>query len=348
MSGTSWGVDMDELKETERYFQRLTELENYPELKHERDELKEENLRLEERVSELEGKIRDQAGEIDGLKATLGEELKRRKGAEEKLEFETDRVKELRAEIESLKKEINSLRIYKLRFTNGKEVTLEQAKAEFIKAHEEEIEKRANESFLKFKSDYEAKMPKLIHGRLLELLSKRPRPDYIEGVIGVEAKRMSDEILYHPEKWPDGFKGFFAKELNEKLKNAINSEFNARVVKEASRMAIEKLAVLKREEWPRWCSENIEPRLRDLESRVGENALKQLMGPWHVPCEKCGAVQKVSLEDCVGNLLNLGYTEVGCSNPACRNWGVFRHNIRVTLRELVLGAAKISGVKTGT
>lgn len=72
-------MNMDELKETERYFQRLAELENYPELKHERDELKEENLRLEERVSELEGKIRDQAGEIDGLKATLGEELKRRK-----------------------------------------------------------------------------------------------------------------------------------------------------------------------------------------------------------------------------------------------------------------------------
>lgn len=325
---------MDELKETERYFQRLTELENYPELKHERDELKEENLGLEERVSQLEGKIMDQAGEIDGLKATLGEELKRRKGAEEKLEFETDRVKELRTEIENLKKEIGSLRLYKLRFTNDKELTLEQAKAEFIEAQEEEIKNRTNERFLELKSDYEARMPKLVRERLIELLSKSPRPNYIEGVIGAEAKKMSDAILYHSEKWPDGFKTFFTKEVNEKVKNAINSEFNARVEREASRRAVEKLTALEREEWPRWYRENVEPRLR-------ENALKQLVGPWDIPCDKCGAVRKVSLEDCVGNLLNLGYTEVGCSNPACRDWGVFRHNIRVTLRELVLGAAKI-------
>lgn len=262
-------MNMDELKETERYFRRLGELENYPEVRRERDELKEENLRLEERVSELEGKISDQAGKINGLEAALGEELKRREGAEEKLEFEKDRVKELSADIENLKKEIDSLKLYKVRFTNGKGLTLEQAKTEFIQAYEGEIEKR--------------------------------------------------------------------------VKNAIDSEFNARVEKKSSRRAVEKLEVLKREEWPRWYSQNIEPRLRDLESKVKENALKLLVGPWQISCEKCGAVQEVSLVDHVGGLLSLGYTEVECGNPGCKGL-VFRHRIKVTLRELVLGAAKLSTI----
>jgi len=331
-------MDMDELKKTERYFQRLTELENYPEVKRERDELKEENLRLKERVSELEGKIRDQAGEIDGLKATLEEELNRRREAEEKLEFETGRVKEFKAEIERLKKEIDSLRLYKLRFANGKELTLEQAKANFIEAQEEDIQRR----FLDLKSDYEARMPKLVQERLIGLLSKKPRPDYIEGLIGAEAKKMSDEILLHPEKWPDGFKRFFTKEVDHKVKNAINSEFNARVEREASKRAVDRLEELKREEWPRWCSQNVEPRLWYLESKIGENALKQLVGPWNIACDKCGTVQTVSLENHTGNLLNLGYTEVECGNPECKGL-VFRHKIRVSLHELIIGATKIAG-----
>jgi len=264
---------MGELKETERYFQRLVELENYPEVKREREELKEKNLRLEERVSELEGKIRSQAGEIDGPKAKLREEVNKRRNAEEKLESESGRVKELKVEVENLKKEIDSLRFYKVRFASAKELTLEQAKAELIKAYGEEIEKR--------------------------------------------------------------------------VKNAINSEFNTMVEKEASKIAVGKLAALKREEWPKWCSENVGPRLRDLESKIEENALKQLVGPWNITCDKCGTVQTVSLENHTGNLLNLRYTEVKCGNPECKGL-VFRHNIGVTLRELVLGAAKISGVKTGT
>ena len=350
---------MDELKKTERHFQRLIELENYPEVKREREELKEKNLRLEEMVYELEGKIRDQAGEIDGLKAThtkslddlnskLEGETKRREDAEKKLGSETKRANDFEGKLNSMSEELNSLKFYKVRFVDGKELTLEETKAELIKAYNNEIEKKTNERFLKLKTDYEAKMPQLAYQKLVETLGKRPWPGNIASVISTEAEKISDGILYNREKWPDEFKKFFTKEVNEKVKNAINSEFNARVEKEASRRAIEKLAALVREEWPRWCRENVEPRLRDLESKFGENALKQLVGPWDIPCDKCGAVRKVSLEDCVGNLLNLGYTEVGCSNPACRDWRVFRHNIRVTLRELVLGAAKISGVKTGT
>jgi hypothetical protein len=336
-------MDMDELKKTERYFQRIMELENYPELKRERDELKEENLRLEERVSELEGKIRDQAGEIDGLKARLEEEINRRRDAEEKLKFETRGTEELKKTMENLKKEIDSLRIYKLRFANGKELTLEQAKTEFIKIQEEEIKKRTNESFLKLKSEYEVKLPKLIHGKLIELLSKKPWPDYIEGVIGAEAKKISDEILYHPGKWPDGFKKFYINEVNEKVKNVIDSEFNARVERETSKRVVEKLAVLKREEWPRWYSENIEPRITNLESNIKENALKQLVGPWRISCEKCCTVQEVSLADHVGDLLSLGYTEVECSNPGCKDWW-FRHKIKLSLHNFVLGA---TGTLTG-
>jgi hypothetical protein len=148
--------------------------------------------------------------------------------------------------------------------------------------------------------------------------------------------RRVEGILRERERWPDWFKKLYSEEVQKGVKEGLDEEFRRRAEERAEQLARGRLQRLVAEEWPRWYRENVEPGLRRLEEEIRKSALALLVGPWTVPCDKCGTRLQVSLEDQIGSLLSRGYADLPCSNPGCRDLRILRHAVRIQLRDLVL------------
>lgn len=323
------------LEAAEKYIRDLEALKRYPDAKREREELARGNDQLKSRASELEKEVKE-------LKAKLSREVKSREEAEGKLAAKASEAEELKTELGKVSGELKALKEFKLRSAGGRELTLEQAIAEFLKAQESEIERRANEKYEVLRADLEAKMPRLIFERLIETVKEPPWPKEIASVIETKAREVADWILQDKVRWPDWFKEHYAKEVAEGVKEGIDSEFERRVEEKATERAGEKLKQLTDIEWPRWYGANIKPKLSDLEAKIKDNAIGMLRRPWQIKCDKCGTERKFEpTEQDIADLLYRNVVFVPCDNPDCKDWRIRGHRITIHIHDLI--AAYLEG-----
>ncbi len=247
-------------------------------------------------------------------------------------------IEQLKVSLDNALKEVSSLKSSKANL-DGTQMTLGEARLDFIRAHDAEIEKRAADSFEKLKADYESKMPQLVQQRLRDIL-KQPRwPEEIAKLIDSEAKKKADAILRDQSDWPEWFKKIYEEEVNKKVSAGLNQEFNARVETAAVTRAQQRLSELTNAQWPAWYLANVEPKIVALESKINAGALQLLKGPWVFTCAQCGTSSNAELAAGeIEQLLRTGQIEVACGNPACEDRSWFssrRHTFQMSLRELI-------------
>jgi len=248
------------------------------------------------------------------------------------------KIEELKASLDNALKEVSSLKGLKAHL-DGAEMTLEEARLDFIRAQDAEIEKRAAERFEALKLEYEAKMPQLVYQRLIEIFKGRLWPKEIATVVKAETEERANGILYHSENWPDKFKEYHQKQVEAGVKSGLDAEFNKRVEERANMRAQQRLRELKNEEWPKWFNANIEPRIAELQAKVNANALQLLKGPWTFTCDRCGTRfdAEVTAEG-IEQLLRSGQVKSECANPQCEDHSLFstrRHTLQVSLHDLI-------------
>jgi len=295
----------------EKYINELEALKHYPEVKQQRDKLVEENAELKARVAGLEKEVVD-------VKAELAHESEERKVAEDGLNEKTSSAEKLGAEMDEVSRELKALKEFEFKSTRGMDLTLEQARDEFLKAQESEIEERASEKFDVLKADFETKIPGLVHDKLIKTLGKLPWPKEIDSAIGAKAKEIADGILRNKERWPDWFKEFYLKEVRSGVSAGLDAEFEQRVEKGATERA---------------------GKLSDLKAKIKENAVRALEGPWGgIKCDRCGADQGAFklTEDGISSMLTREYIESECINPHCEDLPAFRRRRRHKIRILIL------------
>jgi hypothetical protein len=319
----------------EIYLHELKALKCYDDVKRQRDKLAEENALLKDRVVGLEK-------EVNGLRAELGREVEGKTVVEEELKAEKSSTEKLDAELGKASSELSKLRELKIKSADGRSLTIEEARDEFIRARESEIEGRANQKFGMFKADLEAKMPKLIYDKLIETMGKPPWPKDIASAIEAKAGEIADGILRNKESWPGWFKEHYPKEVRAGVNAGLDAQFVQRVEGEAGARAKKKLGELATVEWPNWYNANIKPKLSDLEAKIKVNAIRALEGPLGgVKCDRCGADQGAFklTEDGISDMLTRGYVEPECINPHCEDLPAFRrrrkHRIRISILDLI-------------
>jgi len=247
-------------------------------------------------------------------------------------------VEKFKANLDNALKEVSSLKSSKAKL-DGAEMTLEQARLDFIRAQDAEIEKRVADRFEKLKGDYESKMPQLVYQRLRDILKQPWWPEEIAKLIDTEAKKKADAILRDQDNWPPWFKELYEEEVKKKVGAGLNQEFNARVETAAITRAQQRLNELTATEWPTWYRANVEPKILELESRINANVFQLLKGPWLFTCNQCGTSSNAELT--VGEieqLLRTGQIKVACANPDCEDHSLFstrRHTFQVSLHDLI-------------
>ena len=211
----------------------------------------------------------------------------------------SQKVEELKVSLDNTLKEVSSLKGSKAKL-DGTKMTLEEARLDFIRVQDAEIEGRTAERFQKLKTDYESKMPQLVYQRLRDILKQPGLPKEIAKPIDTEAKKKADAMLRDPDNWPPWFRELYEKEVEKKVTAGLNQEFNARVETAAITRARQRLKELTATEWPTWYRINVDPKIEEL--------------------------------------LREGLVRVECSNTACQDSSWFsrrRHIFTVSLHELI-------------
>ena len=250
----------------------------------------------------------------------------------------SQKVEELKVSLGNALKEVSFLKSAKANL-DGAQMTLEEARLDFIRVQDAEVEKRATDRFGKLKADYESKMPQLVYQRLRDILKQPGLPKEIAKPIDTEAKKKADAILRDPDNWPPWFRELYEEEVEKKVSAGLNQEFNARVETAAITRARQRLKELTTTEWPTWYQANVEPNIAALESKIDVGALQLLTGPWMFTCDQCGTKTTAELTASgIEDLLRKGLVRVECSNTACQDSGLFskqRHTFTVSLHMLI-------------
>ena len=250
----------------------------------------------------------------------------------------SQKVEELKVSLDNTLKEVSSLKSSKANL-DGAQMTLEEARLDFIRVQDAEVEKRAADRFEKLTADYESKMPQLVYQRLRDILKQPGLPKEIAKPIDTEAKKKADAILRDPDNWPPWFRELYEEEVEKKVSAGLTEEFNARVETAAITRARQRLKELTATEWPTWYRTNVEPQIAALESKIDVGALQLLTGPWMFTCDRCGTKFNGELNASgIEELLREGLVRVECSNTACQDSGWFsrrRHTFTVSLHKLI-------------
>ena len=248
------------------------------------------------------------------------------------------KAEELKVSLDNALKEVSSLKSSRANLY-GAEMTLEEARLDFIRVQDAEVEKRAADRFEKLKADYESKMPQLVYQKLRDILKQPRLPEEIAKLIDTEAKKKADAILHDQNNWPEWFKKFHEEEVKKKVNAGLNEEFNARVETAAVARARQRLNELTSTEWPAWYQANVEPRIIELETKINTGALQLLIGPWGFTCDQCGTSSNAELTAGeIEQLLRTGQIKVACANPDCEDHSLFstrRHTFQVSLYNLI-------------
>lgn len=247
-------------------------------------------------------------------------------------------IKELKANLDSALEEITSLKSLKANL-DGADMTLEQARLDFLQMQDAEVEERAADRFEMLKADYESKMPELVYQRVRGILGQPSWPEEVAKLIDAEARKTADAVLRHQESWPAWFRELYDGEVEKKASAGLNEEFNARVEDAAETRARQRLNELIATHWPTWHRDNVEPRIVELDNRIQVDALQLLRGPWMFVCDRCdtsfnGRLTAGDMEQ----LLKTGRIKITCANSECEDRSYFaarRHTFQVFLYDLI-------------
>jgi len=130
-------------------------------------------------------------------------------------------VEQLEINLDNALKEVSSLKGLKAKL-DGAEMTLEEARLDFIRTHDAEIEKRASDTVDKLKADYESRMPQLVYQRLRDILGQPKWPEEVAKLIDTEGRKKSDALLHDPDNWPPWFKKLYQEEVRKKVSAGLN------------------------------------------------------------------------------------------------------------------------------
>ncbi|GAI32844.1 unnamed protein product, partial [marine sediment metagenome] len=207
----------DEFKTMEKHVRELETLRHYPRVKQERDSLAMEVARLKEKITALESEVSTK----NGLSAQLS-----KRAAE---------INELAGKLAEAGRELTSLKDFKVKLSGGTELALDEIRAQFLNAEEDEIEKKVKERLRALKKDLQRRMPGLVHKRLIRLLESPSWPPEIARVIDTTARQIADDILGTRDQWPDWFKNYYLDEVNALVNHRLSAEFETRVQVEAEK-----------------------------------------------------------------------------------------------------------------
>jgi len=286
-------VIKDEFKILEKHVRELEALRHYPRVKKERDSLAMEVVQLKERVAALENEVSTQKG--------LSFQLSKREAE----------INELAGKLAEAEKELTSLRAFKVKLPDSAELTLDEMRARFLHAEEDEIERKVKERLTALEKDMESRMPGLVHKRLIQVLESPSWPPEIVGVIDTTARQIADGILAEKDQWPDWFKSYYLDEVNALVSQQLNTEFEKRVQLEAEK----RLELMKAGEWKEYTNS----KARALASSL-KDLLKELQGPWLFTCDRCDQRLSIDLSPSdLGLLLSgetIDITCTACLDPA--------------------------------
>ena len=148
----------DEFKSLERYTKELEALRNYTQVKGERDSLAEETAGLKDKVVQLQ--------------AQLESEVSVKKQLSLQLSNSEAKVRELSMRLDEARKELSSLRDFKVKLPEGTVLGLDEMRAQFLEAEEEEIEKKAKARLAELEKELRAGLTARSCEELLELLDR--------------------------------------------------------------------------------------------------------------------------------------------------------------------------------
>lgn len=250
----------------------------------------------------------------------------------------SQKVEELKLSLDDALKEVSSLKELKAHL-DGAQMTLEEARLDFIRIQDVEIEKRAADRFEKLRADYQSRMPDLVYETLRNTLGQARWPDEIAKLIDTEAKKNADAILREQNNWPPWFKKLYEQEVKKKVGAGLDQEFNNRVEAAALARAQQRLRELISTAWPAWYRANVEPKIAELENKINVGALQLLKGPWVLTCDRCGTSFKAEVTaEGIEELLRSGKVKGVCANPDCVDKGWFSsqmHTFYVSLHNLI-------------
>lgn len=287
----------DELERLERYTKELEALKNYSQVKSEKDSLAEETAGLKDKVVQLQAQLKN--------------EISVRKELSLQLSNSEAEVKELSMMLDEARKELSSLKDFKAKLPEGAVLGLDEVKTQFLKAEEEEIERRAKARLGELEKGLRSQMPALVHKKLIEVLRSPTWPPEIEKVIVSRARQIADEILRDSESWPDWFREDYLNKVKELVSKELDSEFENRVQAEAEK----RLDTMKADEWKEYIARKATELAVDLKGLV-----RELQGTWWFSCDRCNRrlALEIGLPE-IGVLLGGGVIDVvcsACSDPA--------------------------------
>jgi chromosome segregation ATPase len=292
------------LEAIERYIHEIEALKDYPRVKGERDGLAQEVLLLKNKVSQFQD-------QVSALKEKLHDETSRNKKLNEEFRSKQAEVRGLQLELDKTQNELSSLKGLKIKFAEGRELTLEEARSDFIRTREAEIERRANRKFKTLAADYEAKMPGLINQRLVEILEGPAWPAEIAEVVNAKAEERANDVLQNREKWPESFKCYYLDQMKESVGLELDAEFETGVRQEAERQ----LEAMKASQWREYAAGKARALATSLKDMV-----KELQGTWRFTCDRCD--RRLVLEIGPSEIASLLRGEtidvvcITCSDPA--------------------------------
>ena len=313
------------LEKIEKYIKELQAIKNYDTIKSERDTLQTKLKELEKKLSSQTKKLEELLQAKKNLEGQVKEKTQEISSLKKELKTKDQAIKDLEENLHRLKSRVNELEKLKA----FKDKTLEEAEKDLLKAKEEEIKKRAQELFAQMKSRWEkGDKPKEVQTEAVKLVKhivktlSRPEPRFF-------MKEAADAGL--PEE--------IEEIINSEVEKRLNAEFNKRVEERAEQISREKLEQKINIAWPHWHKTHVEPKIRMLETKIMNNAINALKGPWTITCDKCGTAFDIELTpQGIEEILRQGYTEIECQNPWCTDFFFLseqRHKIKVTLRDLI-------------
>jgi len=280
-------VIKDEFKTLEKHIRELEALRHYPRIKQERDSQAMEVTQLKKKLAVLESEI--------STKNELSSQLSKREAE----------ISELAGKLAEAERELASLRGFKVKLPDGAELTLDEMRARFLHAEEDEIERRVKERLTALEKDTESRMPTLVHERLIQLLKCPEWPPEIAEAIDSKARQIANSILATRDQWPDWFKSYYLEEVNASVDRHLTAEFETRVQAEAEK----RLELMKAGEWKEYANS----KARALASSL-KDLLKELQGSWLFTCDRCG--QRLSIDlgpSDLGLLLGGGTIDITCT-----------------------------------
>ena len=277
----------NEFKTLEKHIKELEALRRYPRVKQERDSLAMEVVQLKEKVAVLESEV--------STHNELSSQLSKREAE----------INELAGKLAEARKELTSLKSFKVKLPDGAELTLDEMRSQFLHAEEDEIEKKVKERLQTLKKNIRRRMPGLVHKRLIQLLESPSWPPEIARAIDTTARQIADDTLGARDQWPDWFRSYYLDEVNTLVKQRLTTEFEKRVQAEAEK----RLELMKAGEWKEYAGSKaraIASSLKDL--------LKELQGTWWFTCDRCGHRLSVDLSPSDVALLLGGKTiDIACT-----------------------------------